>query len=88
MPFSADMQVFPEDSRGQYINEVDFGLVKADLLANHERSQKDRINVAFKWIRVMLGPLSFKKVNKQCCIWLTQDCLMLHAGRACECSKE
>ena len=65
MPFGTGvvMQVFPEDSRGQYINKVDFGLVKADLLANYERPQRDRINVAFEWIRSMLGPLSFKKVR-------------------------
>ena len=55
--------MFPDDSRGQYVNKVDFGLVKADLLANYERPQKDRINVAFEWIRFMLGPLSFKKVG-------------------------
>lgn len=57
------VQVFPEDSRGQYVNKVDFGLVKADLLANYERPQKDRINVAFEWIKFMLGPLSFKMVR-------------------------
>ena len=57
------VQVFPEDSRGQYVNKVDFGLVKADLLANYEKPQRDRINVAFEWIKFMLGPLSFKKVR-------------------------
>ena len=57
------LQVFPEDSRGQYVNKVDFGLVKADLLANYDKPQWDRINVAFEWIRFMLGPLSFKKVR-------------------------
>lgn len=56
-------QVFPEDSRGQYVNKVDFGLVKADLLANYENPQEDRINVAFEWIRFMLEPFSFKKVT-------------------------
>ncbi|CAL5219426.1 g1255 [Coccomyxa viridis] len=54
-------QVFPEDSGGQYVNKIDFGLVKADLLANYEKPQRDRINVAFEWIKFMLGPLSFKK---------------------------
>ena len=58
------MQVFPQDSRGQYVNKVDFGLVKADLLANYNTPQRDRINVAFEWIRFMLGPLSFKKVRR------------------------
>lgn len=58
------LQVFPEDSRGQYVNKVDFGLVKADLLANYNTPQRDRINVAFEWIRFMLGPLSFKKVRR------------------------
>ena len=57
------MQVFPDDSREQYVNKVDFGLVKADLLANYDKPQRDRINVAFEWIRFMLGPLSFKKVR-------------------------
>ena len=57
------MQVFPEDSRDQYVNKVDFGLVKADLLANYDKPQRDRINVAFEWIKFMLGPLSFKKVR-------------------------
>ena len=57
------VQVFPEGSRGQYVNKVDFGLVKADLLANYEKPQRDRITVAFEWIRFMLGPFSFKKVR-------------------------
>ena len=64
------VQVFPEDSRGQYVNKVDFGLVKADLLANYDKPQRDRINVAFEWIRFMLGPLSFKKVRT----WDTSLC--------------
>ena len=37
--------------------------MKADLLANYEKPQRDRINVAFEWIKFMLGPLSFKKVR-------------------------
>ena len=45
------------------MNKVDFGLVKADLLANYEKPQETRINVDFEWIRFMLGPLSFKKVR-------------------------
>ena len=45
------------------MNKVDFGLVKADLLANYDKPQRDRINVAFEWIRFMLGPLSFQKVR-------------------------
>ncbi|CAK0742332.1 hypothetical protein CVIRNUC_001389 [Coccomyxa viridis] len=65
-------QVFPEDSRGQYVNKVDFGLVKADLLANYNTPQRDRINVAFEWIRFMLGPLSFKKVAP-ICDWLLDN---------------
>ena len=56
-------QEFPEDTRGQYVNKVDFGLVKADLLANYEKPQETRIDVDFEWIRFMLGPLSFKKVR-------------------------
>ena len=63
------LQVFPQDSRGQYVNKVDFGLVKADLLANYNTPQRDRINVAFEWIRFMLGPLSFKKVRHLVLLW-------------------
>ena len=65
------LQVFPEDSKGQYVNKVDFGLVKADLLANYDKPQRDRINVDFEWIRFMLGPLSFKKVRHLVLLWWT-----------------
>ena len=65
------LQVFPEDSRGQYVNKVDFGLVKADLLANYNSPQRDRINVDFEWIRFMLGPLSYKKVRHLVLLWCT-----------------
>ena len=63
------LQVFPEDSRGQYVNKVDFGLVKADLLANYNTPQRDRINAAFEWIRFMLGTLSFRKVRPWVLFW-------------------
>ena len=78
--------MFPEDSRGQYVNKVDFGLVKADLLANYENPQKDRIDVAFEWIRFMLGPFSFKKVTpwdtvlgRAVCVDVT-SCLIVGRG--------
>ncbi|BDA42824.1 hypothetical protein COCOBI_03-7170 [Coccomyxa sp. Obi] len=54
-------QVFPQDQLGQYINKVDFGLVKADLLANYKQPARDRIDVAFEYIHWQLGPLQFKQ---------------------------
>lgn len=56
------LQVFPQDQPGQYINKVDFGLVKADLLANYKQPAHDRIDVAFEYINWQLGPLQFKQV--------------------------
>ena len=56
------MQVFPQDQPGQYINKVDFGLVKADLLANYKEPAPDRIDVTFEYINWQLGPLQFKQV--------------------------
>lgn len=66
IPSLAGMQVFPADMPGQYINKVDFGLVKADLLANYTKTAQDNINVDFVYIRFMLGPLSFKQVESSC----------------------
>ncbi len=57
------MQVFPAYMPGQYINKVDFGLVKADLLANYQKTGRDNINVDFVHIRFMLGPFTFKQVE-------------------------
>lgn len=74
------------------MNKVDFGLVKADLLANYEKPQENRINVDFEWIRFMLGPLSFKKVRSysmhldmQTALRLTEplECKRHTAGRSC-----
>ena len=67
--FPPSMQVFPADMPGQYINKVDFGLVKADLLANYKKTARDNINVDFVYIRFMLGPFTFKQV------WTTSACL-------------
>ena len=60
------MQVFPADMPGQYINKVDFGLVKADLLASYRKTARDNIDVSFVYINFMLGPLSYKQVHCAC----------------------
>lgn len=54
--------MFPQERRGQYINKVDFGPLKADLLANYKMAAPDRINVTFEYIDWQLGPLHFKQV--------------------------
>ena len=65
------MQEFPADSPGQYLNKVDFGLVKAKLLGNYKKSGQ-RVNLVFLWTEFSCGPFKFKKVSSIikvfCCV--------------------
>ena len=56
------MQEFPADSPGQYLNKVDFGLLKAKLLGNYKKSGQ-RVNLVFLWTEFSCGPFKFKKVS-------------------------
>ena len=56
------MQEFPADLPGQYLNNVDFGLVKAKLLGNYNKSGL-RVNLVFLWTEFSCGPFKFKKVS-------------------------
>lgn len=56
------MQEFPADLPGQYLNKVDFGLVKAKLLGYYKKSGQ-RVNLFFLWTEFSCGPFKFKKVS-------------------------
>ena len=68
------IQVFPEDKPGMYINKLQLGPVRADLLAQYKYSGSNRINVTFIDIAAFLGPLQLiRKVMTE-----EQKCTAMH----------
>ncbi|KAK9825275.1 hypothetical protein WJX74_004899 [Apatococcus lobatus] len=54
-------QEFPADQPGKYINKLDLGLLKANLLAEYNYVANNKINVKFVDITFSLGPF---KINR------------------------
>ena len=75
------MQEFPADLPGQYLNKVDFGVVKAKLLGNYKKSGQ-RVNLVFLWTEFSCGPFKFKKVSST-----NSDLLLEHLGRSSACDR-
>ena len=57
------MQEFPAEQPGKYINKLDLGLLKANLLAEYKYEANNKINVKFVDITFMLGPFKINRVS-------------------------
>lgn len=57
------MQEFPSDQPGKYINKLDLGLLKANLLAEYKHEANNKINVKFVDITFQLGPFKINRVR-------------------------
>lgn len=61
------MQEFPADQPGKYINKLDLGLLKANLLAEYKYEANNKINVKFVDITFLLGPFKINRVRDPLC---------------------
>ena len=67
------VQIFPGDRKQQYVNRLQIGPLRADLLADYQYKSPDRINVQFVDVTLFVGGLKLlSKVS-----WRVQSCAQL-----------
>lgn len=60
-----DVQEFPSDQPGKYVNKLYLGPVTASLLADYKQTTRERIDVSFVNLSVTAGPFKWTKVGEK-----------------------